>query len=112
MDAFVMLFCTAWEQLLKAVLIEKHGEETIYRKNPKSGLKETISLRACLSVLYEPSSNVRKNIERIASIRDSAVHLLMPEIQGITSRLFQSGVLNFTSEFEIYTGSPTSSRLI
>jgi hypothetical protein len=106
MDAFVMLFCTAWEQLLKAVLIERHGEETIYRKNPKSGLKETISLRACLSLLYVPSSNVRKNIERIASIRDSAVHLLMPEIQGITSRLFQSGVLNFTSEFEIYTETP------
>ncbi|WP_406564439.1 DUF3644 domain-containing protein [Methylophaga thiooxydans] len=68
MDAFVMLFCTAWEQLLKAVIIERHGEETIYRKNPKSGLKETISLRACLSMLYVPSSNVRKNIERIASI--------------------------------------------
>lgn len=69
-----MLFCTAWEQLLKAVavIIERHGEETIYRKNPKSGLKETISLRACLSMLYVPTSNVRKNIERIASIRGSA----------------------------------------
>jgi predicted DNA-binding protein (UPF0278 family) len=33
MDGFVLCFCTAWEQLLKAILIEQEGEESIFRKS-------------------------------------------------------------------------------
>ncbi|OOF16308.1 hypothetical protein BZG84_10625 [Salinivibrio sp. PR932] len=103
MDAFVMCFCTAWEQFLKAVLIERDGEKSIFRKVGKKGLKETISLRDCLEKVYTQKSNVKKNIEQVAYLRDQAVHLLMPEIQGIMSRVFQSGVLNYTSKFEEFT---------
>lgn len=103
MDSFVMCFCTAWEQFLKAILIERDGENTIFRKAGKKGLKETISLRECLERVYPQKSNIRKNIEQIAYLRDQAVHLLMPEIQGIMSRVFQSGVLNYTSKFEEFT---------
>ncbi|NAX49384.1 DUF3644 domain-containing protein, partial [Photobacterium halotolerans] len=103
MDAFVMCFCTAWEQFLKAVLIERDGESSIFRNNSRKGLKETISLRESLEKVYPDKSQIRKNIEQIAFFRDQAVHLLMPEIQGITSRIFQSGVLNYTSKFEEFT---------
>lgn len=103
MDAFVMCFCTAWEQFLKAILIERDGENSIFRKASKKGLKETISLRECLEKTYPQKSNIRKNVEQIAYLRDQAVHLLMPEIQGIMSRVFQSGVLNYTSKFEEFT---------
>ncbi|KMK05750.1 hypothetical protein ABW11_01420 [Pluralibacter gergoviae] len=103
MDAFVMCFCTAWEQLLKAVIIEKHGESFIFRKNNKKGFKETLSLRECLDKLFPEDSKVKKNIEQITVFRDQAVHLLMPEIQGIASRIFQSGVLNYSSYFEKFT---------
>ncbi|MDR0806600.1 MAG: DUF3644 domain-containing protein [Enterobacteriaceae bacterium] len=103
MDAFVMCFCTSWEQFLKAKLIESDGEDSIFKNTKKRGLKETISLRDCLGKIYASDSNIKKNIEEIAFYRDCAVHLLMPEIQGIVSRIFQSGVLNFTSEFEKFT---------
>ncbi|PWI34229.1 DUF3644 domain-containing protein [Vibrio albus] len=103
MDAFVMCFCTAWEQFLKAYLIERDGEASVFRKAGKKGLKETISLRECLEKAYPAQSNVRKNIEQVVYLRDQAVHLLMPEVQGIMSRVFQSGVLNFTSKFEEFT---------
>lgn len=103
MDAFVMCFCTAWEQFLKAMLIERDGEDSIFRKAGKKGLKGTVSLRECLDKVYPQNSNIRKNIEQIAYLRDQAVHLLMPEIQGIMSRVFQSGVLNYTSKFEEFT---------
>ncbi|EPR2277477.1 DUF3644 domain-containing protein [Salmonella enterica subsp. enterica serovar Newport] len=69
----------------------------------KKGIKERISLRECLDKVYPIESKVRKNIEQIAYLRDQAVHLLMPEVQGIISRIFQSGVLNFTSHFEDFT---------
>ncbi len=104
MDAFVVCFCNAWEQLLKAFLIEKKGEDFIFRKNSSSGrIRETISLRECLNALYKTDDVVRKNIEKIVYYRDQAVHLLMPEVQGIMSRVFQSGVLNYSTAFEEFT---------
>jgi hypothetical protein len=55
LDGFVMLFCTAWEQLLKAKLIERDREPNIYEKgNGKKRLKRTVPLRACSERLYDP----------------------------------------------------------
>tara|TARA_Y100001973_G_C5208806_1_gene343725 strand:+ start:12701 stop:13999 length:1299 start_codon:yes stop_codon:yes gene_type:complete len=102
LDGFVMLFSTSWEQLLKAIIIEKDGENSIYRPARKKGFKETISLRDCLNKLFKETDQIRKNIERIADWRDNAVHLLMPELQGLASRIFQSGVLNYSSQFESF----------
>ena len=104
MDGFVLCFCTAWEQLLKAMLIEKNGEPSIFKPNPgkKRGIRETISLRECLERQFEKANLVRRNIDRIAYYRDQAVHLLMPEIQGQVSRLFQSGVMNYGKQFEAF----------
>lgn len=105
LDGFVMLFCTAWEQFLKARLIELEGEESIFKQSSK-GLKQTISLRDACERLYQPSSLVRQNILRITELRDNAVHLLIPELQGIASRVFQSGVFNFSAAFEDFCEIP------
>jgi hypothetical protein len=106
MDGFVMCFCTAWEQLLKAMIIELNGEQAIFRKEKKNGLKETISLRDSINIIFQTGNKVRANLEKIVFFRDQAVHLLMPEIQGIASRLFQSGVLNYSSKFEDFSEQP------
>jgi hypothetical protein len=107
MDGFILCFCVAWEQLLKAILIEKDGEESIFRKSRNTkGIRETISLRDCLDKSYLKDDVVRKNIERIVFYRDQAVHLLMPEVQGIMSRVFQSGVLNYSTRFQQFTEQP------
>lgn len=105
-DAFVMCFCTAWEQFLKAMLIEKFGEECIFKSRNKQGYRETLSLRECLDKTSSLRVNTKRNVQQIAYFRDHAVHLLMPEIQGIASRIFQSGILNFTSLFEEFTETP------
>lgn len=103
MDGFVMCFCTAWEQLLKAMIIEKNGESTIFKKLKKNGIKETISLREAINLIFSDGNKVKANLEKIVFFRDQAVHLLMPEIQGIASRLFQSGVLNYSAKFEEFS---------
>lgn len=103
LDGFVMLFSTAWEQLLKSIIIESHGEAAIYGKPKKAGIKQTISLRNCLDKVFKNGDKTRKNIELIAGWRDDAVHLLMPELQGLASRVFQSGILNYSSKFEEFT---------
>ncbi|ANV89912.1 DUF3644 domain-containing protein [Picosynechococcus sp. PCC 8807] len=102
-DGFVLCFCIAWEQLLKAILIEKNGEEFIFKKQKIGRVRETISLRECLENSYDTKDKIRDNIERIQFYRDQAVHLLMPEAQGIMSRVFQSGVLNYSTEFQKFT---------
>ena len=104
LDSFVLCFCVAWEQLLKAVLIEKNGENSIFKSKPrKNRIRETISLRGCLDQLYQKDDLVRKNVELITHYRDQAVHLLMPEIQGQISRFFQSGIMNYIREFEHFS---------
>ncbi|MGE0673884.1 MAG: DUF3644 domain-containing protein [Methylibium sp.] len=107
LDGFVLCFCTAWEQLLKAILIERDGENSIFRSklNP-AGIRETISLRECLTAHFAPKSPLRQNIETIAYYRDQAAHLLMPEAQGLMSRIFQSGVMNFGKAFHAFAEQP------
>lgn len=107
MDSFVFCFCAAWEQLLKAILIEKEGEGSVFRaKANAGGVRETISLRECLGRHYKVTSPVLRNIERIAYYRDQAVHLLMPEVQGVMSRIFQSGIMNFSKVFQDFAQQP------
>jgi hypothetical protein len=98
-DGFVMLFCTSWEQLLKAMIIKSNGEESIYRKT-NNGKKETIPLRMCLDIVFNKDDGIKRNVLQVTDLRDQAVHLLMPEMQGIASRIFQSGIFNYSSKFE------------
>ncbi|EKO3968803.1 DUF3644 domain-containing protein [Vibrio fluvialis] len=106
LDGFVMLFSTAWEQLLKAMIIEREGELAIYSNPTKKGIKQTIPLRKCLDKVFKNNDNTRKNVELIAGWRDDAVHLLIPELQGLASRVFQSGVINYSTKFEQFTEVP------
>lgn len=88
LDGLVFYFCIAWEQLLKAILIERDGEDSIYKgKNKRAGFRYTISIRDCLEKICKPDDSVRRNIEKVIFYRDQAVHLLMPEVQGIMSRV-------------------------
>lgn len=107
LDAFSMLFCTAWEQLLKAEIIESHGEEEVFRKQKQGRRRESISLdNAAKRCIPDEKDPVRQNIERIAELRHGATHLLMPEVQGVMSRLFQAGILNFARRFSSIAGMP------
>jgi hypothetical protein len=104
-DGFLMLFCAAWEQLLKASIAETESENDIFRKQKEGRIRETLSLRDCLEKCFPDSNNlIRKNIESIAFLRDKATHLVLPELQNITGRVFQSGVINFANEFRKITG--------
>lgn len=106
LDAFALLFCAAWEQLLKARLIERDGEESIFKQTHPNRPQETISLLAALERLFTSHDLTRRNLERIKYLRDQATHLTMPEVQGAASRLFQSGVLNYAREFRAFARQP------
>lgn len=104
LDAFVQHFCTAWEKLLKAFLIEQKGENFIFRNNKKKNkVRETISLQECLENKYNNKNTCRRNIEEISYYRNQGIHLLMPEVQAVMSRYFQAGILNYSKEYRLFT---------
>tara|TARA_B100001750_G_scaffold220456_1_gene208200 strand:+ start:7565 stop:8842 length:1278 start_codon:yes stop_codon:yes gene_type:complete len=106
MDGFAMLFCTAWEQLLKAEMIEASGENAAYRPSKPGRRRETLSLDECLQHHFGDKDVVRKNIERIAELRHAATHFVVPEIQAPFAYVFQSGVLNYARRYRDLMQAP------
>ena len=111
LDAFAMLFCTAWEQMLKAEIIEREGESVVFRATKPNRRRETIGLEECLCRLVPDTADlVRRNIERIAEIRHQATHFVVPEIQAPFAYLFQAGVVNYAKRYREFTGAPFLAR--
>lgn len=106
LDGFVMLFCAAWEQMLKAQLIERDGEDSIFHSYERGQTRRSIGLTNCIERVFDGGGPVRRNLEDIQEFRDRAVHLLMPPLQPLASRLFQAGVLNFARHFREQAGEP------
>lgn len=107
LDGFAMLFCTAWEQLLKAEIIELGDATAVFRPVNPGRRRETINLAECLDrIIPDKSDLARRNIERIAEIRHEATHFVVPEIQAPFAYLFQAGVVNYAKRFREATGAP------
>lgn len=104
LDAFVLLFIAAWEQMLKAELEQASVGSIFTGKRTVLGRRETIGFRACLDRLFPHNDLVRRNLEVICSMRDEAAHLLVAEVQPIATRFFQAGIANYCERFEGITG--------
>ena len=105
LDAFALLFTTAWEQLLKAEIVEGRGDEAIFTPIKPDRRRESIGLADCLKQQFpDPKDPVRLNIEHIAELRHEAAHLVMQELQPVYSHLFQSGVFNYARRCHARTG--------
>lgn len=105
LDSFTQIFCTAWEQLMKAELQERAPGSIFRPKKTKNRRKETIGFQECLG-LFQELDPVRHNLQEIQELRDESTHLLMRELQPLASRLFQSGVLNFARRYLEVSGNP------
>lgn len=98
-ETFCYLICNAWELLLKAKLLEDSGDkETIFEKRKKGQPRRSISLRDCLTRAFPNEKDpIRRNIERMAELRDEATHLVFSGVPRDALCLFQAGVINYHS---------------
>lgn len=98
-EGFCFFFTNAWELLLKAKIIEDNkSENSIYYRKVKGQLRKSLSLRDCLKNIFKNETDpVRRNIETINDIRDSATHFIIEELESIYSGLFQAGILNYVN---------------
>ena len=91
-EAFLILMINAWELLLKAIIVRTSGELSIFYP----GTTKAISIsEAADRAISSDDCAIRNNLAILIELRDKAVHLVIPAIQGTLSRVFQASVVNF-----------------
>ena len=84
--------------MLKAHMINKFGENSIYYKdNPK----RTITLENCIQKIFtNEKSPLHRNLLKIIELRNTSTHFITEEYEMIYIPLFQACVLNFVEKMQ------------
>jgi len=95
-EGFAFFICNAWELMLKAEMIKRFGEDSIYyADNPE----RTISLSVVIGNIFTNDKDpLRKNLEKITDLRNMSTHYITEEYGVIYAPLFQACVLNFRNK--------------
>jgi len=112
-ESFTHLICNAWELLLKAKLVDESGSRAaIYYRKPISEPKRTLSLRDALAkVIVNDKDPVRRNLEKVADLRDSATHFVITEVPQDVLLLFQACVINYHKKLNEWFALSLSDRV-
>lgn len=91
-ETFTYVICNAWELLLKARILDQTKQKgSIYYIRQRGEKQRTLVLRDCLKKEFTNEHDpIRRNIERIADLRDEAVHLVISDVPKDVLGLFQS----------------------
>lgn len=95
-EGFALFICNAWELMLKAYMIDKFGEESIYYKD---NTDRTKTLENCVQKVFTNNKDpLRLNLEKIIELRNTSTHFITEEYEMVYVPLFQSCVLNFNEK--------------
>lgn len=97
-EGFTFFICNAWELMLKAYLIIKKGENSIYYKdNPE----RTINLENCIKLVFTNENDpLRQNLEKIIELRNTSTHFITEEYEMVYVPLFQSCLFNYNEKMQ------------
>lgn len=95
-EGFSFFICNAWELMLKATMIKRFGENSIYYSdNPN----RTITLEKCIQKIFTNNKDpLRLNLEKIIELRNTSTHFITEEYEMVYVPLFQSCILNFNEK--------------
>lgn len=97
-EGFSFFICNAWELMLKAHMINKFGEDSIYYKDNKD---RTITLENCLQKVFtNEKAPLRRNLTKIIELRNTSTHFVTEEYEMIYIPLFQACILNFVEKMQ------------
>lgn len=101
-EGFSFFICNAWELMLKAHMMKKFGEDSIYYKdNPN----RTISLENCIAKIFTNNkAPLRLNLEKVIELRNTSTHFITEEYEMIYIPLFQSCVFNYIEKMQEFHG--------
>lgn len=99
-EGFSLFICNAWELMLKAHMINKHGEDSIYYKDNPS---RTLSLENCVHKVFTNDKDpLRLNLEKIIELRNTSTHFITEEYEMVYIPLFQSCIINYTEKIRAF----------
>lgn len=95
-EGFAMFISNAWELMLKAYMLKKFGEKSIYYKdNPE----RTLSIENCIKNIFTNTKDpLRLNLEKIIELRNTSTHFITEEYEMVYIPLFQACILNFNEK--------------
>ena len=95
-EGFSFFICNAWELMLKAHMIYKFGENSIYFSDKPN---RTISLEGCVKKVFtNEKAPLRKNLEKIIELRNTSTHFITEEYEAVYIPLLQACVFNFVDK--------------
>ena len=99
-EGFSFFICNAWELMLKAYLVKRDGEQSIYYEdNPN----RTISISVTLGKIFTNKNDpIRDNLEKIIDLRNTSTHFITEEYELIYVPLFQACVNNYIEKMQEY----------
>lgn len=96
LEGFSFFICNAWELMLKAYMIKKFGEDSIYYKDKPN---RTLSLENCVQKIFSnEKAPLRKNLEKIIELRNTSTHFITEEYEAVYIPLLQACVFNFVDK--------------
>ena len=96
LEGFSFFICNAWELMLKAHMISKFGEESIYYPDKPN---RTISLEKCVQKIFtNANAPLRKNLEKVIELRNTSTHFITEEYEAVYVSLLQACVFNFVDK--------------
>ncbi len=96
LEGFSFFICNAWELMLKAHMINKFGEESIYYSDKPN---RTITLENCVQKIFtNEKSPLRKNLEKVIELRNISTHFITEEYEAVYIPLLQACVFNFVDK--------------
>ncbi len=98
LEGFSFFICNAWELMLKAHMIKKFGEDSIYYKDKPN---RTISLDNCVKKVFtNEKAPLRRNLEKVIDLRNTSTHFITEEYEALYIPLLQACVFNFVDKMK------------
>lgn len=102
LEGFSFFICNAWELMLKAHLIKRDGEQTIYFPDKPN---RTISLENCIQKVFtNEKAPLRLNLNKIVELRNTSTHFITEEYEMVYIPLLQACVFNFVDKMQEFHG--------
>lgn len=96
LEGFSFFICNAWELMLKAHMINKFGENSIYYSDKTN---RTITLENCVQKIFtNEKAPLRKNLEKVIELRNTSTHFITEEYEAVYVPLLQACVFNFVDK--------------
>ena len=96
LEGFSFFICNAWELMLKAHMINKYGETSIYYTDKPN---RTITLENCVQKIFtNEKAPLRKNLEKVIELRNTSTHFITEEYEAVYIPLLQACVFNFVDK--------------